>query len=70
VGASFDARLLAALPESVDRCGERGEFHTFCRAGPMFERPLAVEVGERVLREGFWFGDVDFAGASAAGDRR
>ena len=63
VGASFDAGLLAALPEAVDPCGERGEFHTLCWAGPMFAKPLAVAVGERVLRDGFWFADVDFASA-------
>src|SRR5207244_7869021 len=36
VGREFDADLLADLPASVDPCGERGEFHTFCYAGPMF----------------------------------
>lgn len=58
VGAAFDADLLAALPASVDPCGERGEFHTLCWDGPMFARPLDVRVGERVLRDGFWFADV------------
>jgi uncharacterized protein (TIGR00290 family) len=69
VGRAFDAELLTALPDTADPCGERGEFHTFCRAGPMFERPLDVEIGVRVLRDGFWFADVDFsarAGAASA----
>src|ERR1041385_4281588 len=35
-GRRYDAALLAELPASVDLCGERGEFHTFCCAGPMF----------------------------------
>jgi uncharacterized protein (TIGR00290 family) len=35
-GRMFDESLLAELPESVDPCGERGEFHTFVSAGPMF----------------------------------
>jgi uncharacterized protein (TIGR00290 family) len=65
VGRAFDADLLATLPEGADPCGEKGEFHTFCHAGPMFERPLDVEVGVRLLRDGFWFADVDFrAGVS------
>lgn len=51
-GRAFDAALLAALPESVDSCGENGEFHTCVHAGPMFTRPLALEAGETVLREG------------------
>jgi uncharacterized protein (TIGR00290 family) len=57
-GRSFDAALLDALPASVDPCGERGEFHTFVHAGPMFEAPLAVEAGEVVDRGRFVFADV------------
>jgi uncharacterized protein (TIGR00290 family) len=58
IGAEFDASLLAALPASVDPCGERGEFHTCVTAGPMFSRPLAIERGEVVEREGFIYGDL------------
>ena len=54
----FDAELLADLPTSVDPCGERGEFHTFCHAGPMFAWPIPCLVGERVERDGFHFADV------------
>jgi uncharacterized protein (TIGR00290 family) len=57
-GRLFDDALLAALPPGVDPCGERGEFHTFCFAGPMFASPIAVEEGERSLRDGFCFADV------------
>ena len=28
-GRQFDRSLLADLPAGVDRCGERGEFHSF-----------------------------------------
>ena len=51
-GRAFDRTLLADLPPNVDRCGERGEFHTFVAAGPGFARPVAYTVGERVLRDG------------------
>lgn len=57
-GRRFDAGLLAALPTGVDPCGERGEFHTFCFAGPMFAGPIAVEPGAIVERDGFVFADV------------
>lgn len=57
-GREFDRRLLADLPAGVDPCGERGEFHSFTYAGPMFERPLQVAVGEIVTRDGFVFADV------------
>ena len=50
-GRDFDAALLAALPASVDPCGENGEFHTCVHAGPIFAQPLALRVGERVLRD-------------------
>jgi diphthamide synthase (EF-2-diphthine--ammonia ligase) len=58
VGRQFDRSLLAELPPDVDPCGERGEFHTFCHAGPMFDVPIPVTVGEKVERDGFWFADI------------
>jgi len=58
VGRWFDADFLAELPAGVDPCGERGEFHTFCCAGPMFARPIPVLVKESSLRDGFWFADL------------
>ncbi len=58
-GRGFDANLLAELPAQVDPCGENGEFHTFAFAGPMFERPLAVAVGDIVTRDGFVFCDLE-----------
>jgi uncharacterized protein (TIGR00290 family) len=35
LGEAFDRDFLAALPDDVDACGEKGEFHTFVCAGPM-----------------------------------
>ncbi len=57
-GRRYDRALLAELPDSIDPCGERGEFHTFCCAGPMFDRPIDVVVGGVVERDGFVFVDV------------
>lgn len=57
-GRAFDDAFLADLPESVDPCGENGEFHTFVFDGPIFRRSLAVSVGEVVERDGFWFCDL------------
>ena len=62
VGRKFDEQLLKELPGGVDPCGERGEFHTYCSAGPMFANPISVDVGELSLRDGFWFADVVPAG--------
>lgn len=57
-GRTFDASFLDDLPKEVDPCGERGEFHSFAVAGPMFRHPLSVTVGEVVTREGFVFADL------------
>lgn len=57
-GRRFDESFLAELPDTVDPCGENGEFHTVVTAGPMFRRPIAVELGEAVARSGFIYRDV------------
>ncbi len=58
VGREFDEGLLADLPEEVDPCGERGEFHSFVHAGPMLNTELTVSVGEIVVRDQFVFADL------------
>jgi len=65
VGRRYDGALLADLPSGVDPCGERGEFHTFCFAGPMFAAEIAVRVGETVSRDGFCFVDLVATGSAA-----
>lgn len=62
-GRLFDENLLAELPASVDPCGERGEFHTFVSAGPMFahgggSRSIEVRRGDTVERDGFVYADL------------
>lgn len=61
-GRAYDATLLSDLPDDVDPCGENGEFHTFCHAGPMFDQPIAVRTGAVVERDGFVFADLLPAG--------
>jgi uncharacterized protein (TIGR00290 family) len=58
-GRKFDEAFLADIPDTVDYCGERGEFHTFVSAGPIFEHPIQLHRGEAVLRdERFMFRDL------------
>ena len=57
-GRAYDEALLASLPETVDPCGENGEFHTFVWDGPMFATPIEVRVAETVEREGLLFSDI------------
>ena len=69
VGREFDHTLIAELPPEVDPCGERGEFHTFAYAGPMFRGPIAIDSGIVVERDGFVFGDLTRATARGVIER-
>ncbi|HET9034350.1 MAG TPA: ATP-binding protein [Dokdonella sp.] len=51
-GREFDSRFLAELPDSVDACGENGEFHTLCHASPLFSTPMLLESGVATTRSG------------------
>jgi len=69
-GRAYDAALLRELPAAVDPCGERGEFHTFVHAAPMFAAPITIEVGETVLRDGrFAYCDLRERNPRGASDR-
>jgi diphthamide synthase (EF-2-diphthine--ammonia ligase) len=57
-GREYDESFIRDLPAAVNPCGERGEFHTFAYAGPMFRHAINVSVGEVVEREGFIFADL------------
>lgn len=45
-GCVFDENFAADLPESVDVCGENGEFHTFVFDGKIFKNPINYKVSE------------------------
>jgi uncharacterized protein (TIGR00290 family) len=51
-GRDFDETLLADLPANVDPCGENGEFHSCVHGGPLWQAPIELVRGERVLRDG------------------
>jgi uncharacterized protein (TIGR00290 family) len=57
-GRAFDQVLLDDLPAGIDWCGENGEFHTFVSAGPMLSKPIAVNAGEIVERDGAAYADL------------
>jgi len=57
-GREWNRALLAEMPNGVDPCGENGEFHTFCWAGPMFSEEIRLKLGERVERDGFAYADM------------
>lgn len=45
-GRIFDRKFILDLPESVDACGENGEFHTFAFDGEIFRNPVEYKVEE------------------------
>jgi uncharacterized protein (TIGR00290 family) len=57
-GRELDASFFADLPPGVDPCGENGEFHTYVFDGPVFKTPIAIRVGEKIMRDGFCFCDL------------
>lgn len=50
LGETLTTELIDAMPDDVDPCGENGEFHTFCYDGPLFERAVNFQVGDKVFR--------------------
>lgn len=75
LGREFGGELLAeiAAHEEIDPCGERGEFHSFTRDGPIFTRSIPVRPGEEKEQNGYRYLDleigdpVDRAGAGVQG---
>ena len=64
--SEFDHTLLKRLPDSVDVCGENGEFHSYVYEGPIFKKSIPIKRGEIITEsykdEGhsfdFFFGDL------------
>lgn len=53
---------LRNLDESIDPCGENGEFHTIVTDGPIFKKKIVISKTDPVLREGYWFLNItDFS---------
>lgn len=46
LGRKIDRDFIRSLPSGVDVCGENGEYHTFCYAGPLFSQPIDFSLGE------------------------
>jgi uncharacterized protein (TIGR00290 family) len=57
-GHEYDSNFLQQIPDTIDPCGEKGEFHSFAYDGPMFKNKLNVCVGETVTRGGFVYTDI------------
>lgn len=73
LGRTIDEDFIEQLPDTVDPCGENGEFHSFVFDGPIFSEPIRFSLGEVVYKKykshstddihkntdnGFWFCDL------------
>jgi uncharacterized protein (TIGR00290 family) len=73
VGKEITPELIRGLPQSIDPCGENGEYHTFCYEGPIFKKVVNFSVGEKIYKplelktienseeiqtKGFWFAEL------------
>jgi uncharacterized protein (TIGR00290 family) len=58
VGDMYGEAFLRNIPDTVDPCGERGEFHSFVFDGPMFSESVPVIPGGVVHRNGFVYMDL------------
>ncbi len=58
IGREYNESFLNDIPDGVDPCGEKGEFHSFVFDGPMFKKHMEISVGNVVQRDGFVFVDV------------
>ncbi|GAB2611915.1 diphthine--ammonia ligase [Belliella aquatica] len=72
VGSIFNLDFLKNLPNTIDPCGENGEFHTFCYDGPIFQKPINVSKKQTVsksyhfkdeegmeIEKKFWFAEIE-----------
>ena len=50
-GRLIDQSFVNDLPDTVDVCGEHGEYHSFVFDGPIFKTPIAFTKGEIVTME-------------------
>ena len=51
LGKIFDREFIHELPQKIDPCGEKGEFHTFVYDGPFFKRPVKFLTGQKFFRD-------------------
>jgi len=51
VGRELDKSFIDQLPNTVDPCGENGEYHTFCYKGPLFKNKVDFTLGEKVYKK-------------------
>lgn len=49
-GRDINQQFIDELPDHIDPCGENGEYHTFCYAGPIFKAPIQFSKAKIIYR--------------------
>jgi diphthamide synthase (EF-2-diphthine--ammonia ligase) len=49
-GRMIDESFIAALPPTVDACGENGEFHSYCFEAPIFKKKIKIITGDKIYK--------------------
>ena len=60
VGRKLDPSFLEDIGrmKNIDACGENGEYHTLVVDGPIFKQRINIRESRKVLRQGYWFLDI------------
>jgi uncharacterized protein (TIGR00290 family) len=60
LGRIIDEKFISDLKatENVDLCGENGEYHSFVFDGPIFKKGVKILKTDKILRDGYWFLDI------------
>jgi uncharacterized protein (TIGR00290 family) len=60
VGRAIDQSFIADLKKrkDIDPCGENGEYHSLVLDGPLFKKKINITKSEPILRDGYWFLDI------------
>jgi len=65
LGRTIDKKFVSDLRNfnnTIDPCGEDGEFHSFVIDGPLFKNRIRIVNSEKRLWDGYWFLDIsDYA---------
>ena len=60
LGKTLDTDAIREIEKTgIDICGEEGEYHTVITDGPIFSTPLELNTKKQILRDGYWFLEVD-----------
>ncbi len=59
MGQKVGREFLSHLKDnSIDLCGENGEYHTFVTDGPMFQKRIKITKSQPIARDGYWLLDT------------